>query len=169
MNRPPWFCNLFLRNRRTSTTTHANGVATTKTAMKDDPAAMLDSLIRNLKRELSSQSAVMVAAESSDCDVDRRHVNGIAYLPESIDTEHPRGSENGGCGKGKNSTDMVEALRRIISKYDRGNTVVERDLALNEWRKLAQSVDRVLFWLFLCAHVGGVSFMLVVLLLTKHR
>ena len=168
MNRPPWFCNLFLRNRRPSTTTQANAVATTKTAMKDDPAAMLDSLIRNLKRELTSQSAVMVAAGSSDCDVGRSHVNGIAYLPESIDTEHPRGSENGGCGKGKNSTDMVEALKRIISKYDRGNTVVERDLALNEWRKLAQSVDRVLFWLFLCAHVGGVAFMLLVLLLTKH-
>ena len=166
MNRSSWLCNLFLRNRRTSMS-HANKLATTKTAKKYDPAAMLNSLIRNLKRELVGQSTVMVAS-SSDCDVDRRPVNGIAYQPESIDTEHPLHTENGGCGKGKNSTDIVETLKRIISRYEPDNNVVDMDLALTEWRKLAQSVDRVLFWLFLCAHVGGVSFMLVVLLLTKH-
>ena len=160
--RPPQrFCNAFQRTRhsRASGASYAGSPAGETAGTNDTVEALTpDSLMVKLKRELAGTVA------SGDCDVDRRHVTCIAYQPDTINREPPFLA---GRDREATSDDVVAALKRIISRYDRDCDVAEREQATKEWRQLARSVDKLLFWVFLCAHIGVTGFVLVVLPLTK--
>jgi len=59
---------------------------------------------------------------------------------------------------------MLTALRRIISRYDSDDVAAQ---LLDEWRRLAVVVDKILFWVFLVATVGSTLVTLVVIPLAR--
>ena len=59
---------------------------------------------------------------------------------------------------------MLTALRRIVARYDSDDSA---EHLLNEWRRLAVVVDRILFWIFLVATVGSTVLILVVIPLAR--
>ena len=159
---PPAFCSSSQRNQRTTFLDtgrpHKDSPVGHSSVRNDDDGLTPDSLMVKLKRELARPTSL------NNCDVSRRHVTCIAYQTDSVESELPF---LGGRGRASTTDEIVAALKRIISQYEREGDGVVQERAVKEWRQLARNVDRMLFWVFLAAHVAVTVFVLVVLPLTK--
>ena len=159
---PPTFCSPSKRNQRTtfldSGRPHKDSPVGHSSGRNDDDGLTPDTLMVKLKRELARP------ASPNNCDVSRRHMTCIAYQTDSVESELPFLA---GRGRGSNTDEIIAALKRIISQYERDGDGMGQERAIKEWRQLARNVDKMLFWVFMAAHVAVTVFVLVILPLTK--
>jgi nicotinic acetylcholine receptor len=59
----------------------------------------------------------------------------------------------------RTNTEILEALKRLVDKQDREE---QEDEVMQEWREVAQKVDRILFWVFLTGTLGSTILILVI-------
>lgn len=64
----------------------------------------------------------------------------------------------------KTNEEILRALKRLIEKHDREDHEYE---IIQEWRKVAQVVDRILFWIFLTGTLVSTLTVLVIAPLTR--
>ena len=64
----------------------------------------------------------------------------------------------------RTNEDILVALKKIIDRYQKDD---QEEAMVYEWRLVAQSVDRVLFWIFLVGNLTGTVILLIIAPLTK--
>ena len=68
-------------------------------------------------------------------------------------------------GQGYANEEILRALRKIINRYEREDTDGE---IIYEWRRVANAVDRLLFWIFFVGTFGSTIGVLVIAPLCQH-
>ena len=67
-------------------------------------------------------------------------------------------------GHSGTSDEIIQSLKRILEKHEREDRDYE---VVQEWRKVAQVVDRILFWIFFVGTLGSTLAVLVIAPSTK--
>ena len=106
------------------------------------------------------RSARELSDELEGCDVSA--VSASSTRNRTVETSFLNGRPRRLSSVG--NKEVLNALRTIVNRYERED---KYGAVMYEWRQIAVSVDRILFWIFLVGTLSSTIIVLVIIPLTK--
>ncbi|GAB1606018.1 neuronal acetylcholine receptor subunit alpha-10-like, partial [Argonauta hians] len=126
----------------------------------------LENIAQELQSEIQLDSKITDTVTVVEC-----HGTRIAEKSECLHNVHQnennlKHSERTSWSHARTNEEILKALRRIIDKHEREDRDYEM---MQEWRRVAQVVDRILFWIFLIGTSVSTLAVLVISPLTRFK
>ncbi|XP_074650100.1 neuronal acetylcholine receptor subunit alpha-10-like [Tubulanus polymorphus] len=116
----------------------------------------IENIAQEIREELENTSSD-ATADSISSAAGERADSCTYHSPRS--NHHTSSRAAAGNNYPRTNQEILIALKKIIEKHDREE---QEDEVIQEWREVAQRVDRVLFWIFLSATFCSSLFILVI-------
>lgn len=126
----------------------------------------LENIAQELQNEIQMDNKIPDTVTVVEC-----HGTRIAERSECIHNTHQNENnlkhpDRTSWSHARTNEEILKALRRIIEKHEREDKDYEM---MQEWRRVAQVVDRILFWIFLLGTSVSTLAVLVISPLTRFR